>query len=97
MKNKYFYRSRISEAKFREIVRHFAMDINASKTALLCGVNRNTVNAIYSKIRLKIIEYTLTNIRDYGEFEVDESYFGARRVRGKRGRGAAGKPRYLVC
>ena len=25
-----------------------------------------------------------------GEIEVDESYFGARRVRGKRGRGAAG-------
>jgi transposase-like protein len=26
-----------------------------------------------------------------GEIEVDESYFGARRVRGKRGRGASGK------
>ena len=26
-----------------------------------------------------------------GEVEVDESYFGARRVRGKRGRGASGK------
>ena len=26
-----------------------------------------------------------------GEFECDESYFGAKRVRGKRGRGAAGK------
>ena len=26
-----------------------------------------------------------------GEFEVDESYFGAKRVRGKRGCGAAGK------
>ena len=26
-----------------------------------------------------------------GEIEVDESYFGVRRVRGKRGRGAAGK------
>ena len=38
MKNKYFYHSRISEAKFREIVRHFAMQINASKTSLLCGV-----------------------------------------------------------
>ena len=24
-------------------------------------------------------------------FELDESYFGAKRVRGKRGRGAAGK------
>ena len=26
-----------------------------------------------------------------GEFELDESYFGAKRVRSKRGRGAAGK------
>jgi transposase-like protein len=26
-----------------------------------------------------------------GQIEVDESYFGARRVRGKRGRGARGK------
>ena len=26
-----------------------------------------------------------------GTFELDESYFGAKRVRGKRGRGAAGK------
>ena len=29
--------------------------------------------------------------RELGEFELDESYFGARRIRGKRGRGAAGK------
>ena len=28
---------------------------------------------------------------DTGIFELDESYFGAKRVRGKRGRGAAGK------
>ena len=28
---------------------------------------------------------------DTGVFELDESYFGAKRVRGKRGRGAAGK------
>ena len=29
--------------------------------------------------------------QEFGEFELDESYFGARRIRGKRGRGAAGK------
>ena len=29
--------------------------------------------------------------KENGEFELDESYFGAKRVRGKRGRGAAGK------
>ena len=28
-----------------------------------------------------------------GEIEIDESYFGAKRVRGKRGRGASGKIR----
>ena len=28
---------------------------------------------------------------ELGKFELDESYFGARRVRGKRGRGAAGE------
>lgn len=26
-----------------------------------------------------------------GEIEIDESYFGAKRIRGKRGRGAGGK------
>ena len=31
------------------------------------------------------------NVSLDGEVEVDESYFGARRVRGKRGRGAKGK------
>jgi transposase len=33
----------------------------------------------------------LRQVKISGEFELDESYFGARRVRGKRGRGAAGK------
>ena len=31
-----------------------------------------------------------------GEIEVDESYFGAKRVRGKRGRGAGRKSFYFV-
>ena len=29
--------------------------------------------------------------KELGEFELDESYVGARRIRDKRGRGAAGK------
>jgi transposase len=31
------------------------------------------------------------SIFEKGEIELDESYFGARRVKGKRGRGAGGK------
>lgn len=45
-------------------------------------------NAYYKEIREKILAYLE---RELGEFELDESYFGARRVRGKRGHGAAGK------
>ena len=39
-----------------------------------------------------IFKYSLKEQKqEIGEFELDESYFGARRIRGKRGRGAAGK------
>ena len=38
------------------------------------------------------MKLTLAEARPFaGEVEIDESYFGARRVRGKRGRGAGGK------
>jgi len=30
----------------------------------------------------------------YGIVELDESYFGAKHIRGKRGRGAGGKPSF---
>ena len=43
-------------------------------------------------IRLRIVEFCeAESIFEAGEVEIDESYFGARRIRGKRGRGARGK------
>ena len=90
--NRYYKCSRISEWKFRQLVRLFALDLPASDAARLTGLTTKTVNTIYLKIRRRIAqacerESPFTS----GEVEVDESYFGARRVRGKRGRGAAGK------
>jgi len=71
---------------------HFCEDIPASKTARLTGINRNTVNRYYNAFREHILSWQYKEVmRLSGEIEVDESYFGARRVRGKRGRGAAGK------
>jgi len=90
-KNKYYKRSRISEKKFREILRYFSEDFTAITTANLCRVNRNTVNKIYHLLRERIVKMSLKRKAEFGEFELDESYFGAKRVRGKRGRGAAGK------
>ena len=40
MKNKYAKRSRISEAKVRQIVKLFAVDLNALQIAEIAGVNR---------------------------------------------------------
>ena len=91
MKNKYAGGAHISESKFREILMYFSEDETASKTAKYSKVSRNTVNKIFHKFRLRILKISLANTPELGEFEVDEAYFGARRVRGKRGRGAAGK------
>lgn len=64
----------------------------ATACAEIVGVNRNTVNSWYNDFRHKIMLQVFAETRtESGEFEVDESYFGAHRVRGKRGRGAAGK------
>lgn len=64
----------------------------ALTAAKMTRVNRHTTQAIYTKLRQRIIHLALEQSAPFtGEVEVDESYFGARRVRGKRGRGAAGK------
>ena len=72
-------------------MKHFCEDINATKTAKLLNLNRNTVDGYFNLFRQKILLASFQEAKFFGEVEVDESYFGAKRVRGKRGRGAAGK------
>ena len=91
VKNKYVNRSRISEHKFRHIVRLFSVDLDATQIAKLTGLNRNTINRYLTKIRQRLVEYCDAQSPFSGEVEVDESFFGARRIKGKRGRGAFGK------
>jgi len=91
MKNKYVWRSRISEAQFRQIVRLFAVDLDASQIARLTGLSRNAINRYLKAIRQRLVEYCDAQSPFSGEVEVDESFFGARRIKGKRGRGAYGK------
>jgi len=92
MINKYKKRSRISEAKIRQVIKLFALDIEATKIAELTGISRKTINNILRQIRERIADYCQQQSPfDAGEVEIDESYFGARRVRGVRGRGARGK------
>ena len=89
--NRYLKNARISEQKTREIVRYFALDLEATKIAKLTNLNRNTINRYLKIIRICVAKRCEKSSPLNGEVEVDESFFGAKRVRGKRGRGAAGK------
>lgn len=57
----------------------------------MTNLNRNSVNRYLMEIRKRIADYCEEWLKLSGVVEVDESYFGLRRVRGKRGRGAGHK------
>ncbi len=84
-KDKYARRSRISKRKFRELIRYFAFDLHAIRIAELANLIRNSVNRYLLLLRLRLAEMCETQSPFRGVIEVDESYFGPQRVRGKRG------------
>ncbi len=77
MKNKYINRSRISEAKFRQFIKYFTLDLEDQKIAILTRLNRNTVNRYLRLIRERIAEHCEEQSPLKGEIEVDESYSGS--------------------
>jgi hypothetical protein len=61
--------------------------MSASSARSLLTIKWNTINLTYKHFRELIVQQSFEeDSRDFGVFELDESYFGA-----KRGRGAAGK------
>jgi transposase-like protein len=91
VRNRYVARSRISEACFRRFLRCVAADLTAVQIAALTGLNRNTVNRLLGCLRERMAEACELESPFRGHVEVDESYFGPRRVKGKAGRGAGKK------
>ncbi|PIP56092.1 IS1595 family transposase [candidate division WWE3 bacterium CG22_combo_CG10-13_8_21_14_all_39_12] len=94
MKKDHKIQRRISSKKVSLIVRCFVADCTATQTSQIVVANRNTVNRYYNYLRDQIVADALKDRARYNidnGIEVDESYFGAKRVRGKRGRGAGNK------
>lgn len=91
-------KAKISDYKIKKIIKHFCHDITADKTAGLTGMNRNTINHWYLIFRKAIHAWQHKEFEKiFGEVEIDESYFGAKRIRGnrvklKRGRGTLKQP-----
>lgn len=91
MKNRYCIRSRLSEHRFRQLLQCFCDDFDTLLTARNIDISREHVTKYFGAIRVRIVELSKLEGKFSGEVEVDESYFGAKRIRGKRGRGARGK------
>jgi len=97
-KKKYSKDTHISERKFRHLIKCFSLDLNAYDTSKITSISHTTCKKIFQKLRIYIYKNLLVNDIDNGEFELDESYFGAKHIRGKRGRGVAGKiPVFCKC
>ena len=56
LKNKYQKFSKITEPKFRQLLRLFALDLTASDTAKLTGVSIRSVNSPYLKLRRRLAD-----------------------------------------
>ena len=94
--------NRLSRYRQEKIMRCFCLDLTATQTAQLLGLNRKTINRYYRRFRGAIFD---RQERDKAAFtgivEVDESFFGPTRLRGhnaprKRGRGTLKQPVFGV-
>lgn len=85
--------SKLSDYKIKKILKCFCSDIDATKTSEILGLNRKTINHYFRIFREIIFAKQQEDLSlFFGEIELDEAYFGAKRLRGinmpqKRGRG----------
>ncbi len=97
-----FKQAKISKHRIEKIIGCFCLDLTATQTHKLLALNRKTINHWYLYFRLAIYWNQMNEFKKFvGEIELDESYFGRRRIRGfhgklKRGRGTIKQPVFGV-
>ncbi len=57
------------------------MDLNATQMSQLSGLSRNSINKILLALRVRIAGLCEHEKPFKGEIEVDESFFGAKRIK----------------
>ena len=90
------YRAKLSKYKRKKLIQSFCLDLSATQTSSILGLNRNTVNRYFNIFRRAIYYHQLNQMKKFvGHVEMDESYFGPKRIKGKatkRGRGTHRQP-----
>jgi len=90
--------SKLSRYKLLKVVDCFCIDIDATKSSQILQINRNTTNRYFKLFRQLIAAHQQAEKEQFvGVVEVDESFFGPARTRGrpgprKRGRGTKKQP-----
>ena len=83
VKNRYIYHSRISEAKCREILRLFSIDLNATQISELTNISRNSIHKILKALRVRIAMLCEQDRVFDGEVEVENHLLVQRELRVK--------------
>jgi len=73
------------------VLKYFCADLTAAQAAELAALERKTALRLFRLFRERMAALAADECPFAGEVEIDESYFGATRVRGRRGRGAGRK------
>ena len=73
------------------------MDIEATRISKITHISEGTLCKIFKQIRILIAKECEKTSKMQGEIEIDESYFGAKRVCGKRGRGSIQEKHLCFC
>ena len=72
---------KLSNYQIKKIIRCFCIDIDATKTSELLSLNRHTINKYFLFFRKAIyLDRTIKLESIIGEVELDESYFGGKRI-----------------
>jgi transposase len=79
-KNRYYRRSKITEAKLGQLVRCSTLGFTASSNAELIGLSVISVNTIYLHIQQRLEKSCEKNPSLRSAVEVNEAYFIAHRV-----------------
>lgn len=69
---------RIKVKQRNALMKYFAMDLDATRAAEICKVNRQTANRWYRHFREIIFQNTRRAPRFFGEVEMDQAEFGGR-------------------
>ena len=81
--------SKMSNYEVKKILKLFSIDLTATQSAKVLWINRNTINRFYGLFRDIIYEHQVQlfeKLKLMWQVEVDESYFGSKRIRWFKGK-----------